>query len=55
METTEGFGMIEPDDAVMLLIDHQRGLFQTVKTYKSPSCARMSLLSPRSRRWSRCQ
>jgi hypothetical protein len=23
--------MIDPDDAVMLLIDHQSGLFQTVK------------------------
>jgi hypothetical protein len=41
--------MIDPDDAVMLLIDHQSGLFQTVKdmevtVYQStlPLCVRKS-------------
>ena len=30
-------GMIDPDDAVMLLIDHQSGLFQLVKDIDVPS------------------
>jgi len=29
-------GMINPDDAAMLLIDHQSGLFQTVKELLLP-------------------
>ncbi len=31
-----GFGMINPDDAAMLLIDHQSGLFQTIKDLQVP-------------------
>jgi hypothetical protein len=32
--------MIDPDDAVMLLIDHQSGLFQLVRDIDLPTLAR---------------
>ena len=32
--------MIDPDDAVMLLIDHQSGLFQLVKDIDLPTLRR---------------
>jgi nicotinamidase-related amidase len=36
MNTSQTKGMIDPDDAAMLLIDHQSGLFQTVKDLQVP-------------------
>lgn len=36
MNTPQNRGMIESDDAAMLLIDHQSGLFQTVKDLHVP-------------------
>ena len=41
--------VIDPGDAVLLLIDHQSGLFQTVKDMEMTYCAPTSRRSPRSR------
>lgn len=40
MHTKEEARMIDPDDAVMLLIDHQSGLFQTVRDIELPELRR---------------
>ena len=36
-----GQALLDPSDTVILLLDHQAGLFQTVRTSASPSCGRM--------------
>ena len=45
--------VIDPGDAVLLLIDHQSGLFQTVKDMEMTSCGPTPRPSPRSRPWPR--
>ena len=39
LPTGGGQALLDPSDTVILLLDHQTGLFQTVKDSASPNCA----------------
>ena len=41
LPTGGGAALLDPSDTVFLLLDHQSGLFQTVKDIMSPSCVPM--------------
>jgi hypothetical protein len=46
---------IDPDDAAMLLIDHQSGLFQVVKDLQLPELRANVVTLAKSQPWPRCR